>query len=247
MNDINGNIMINHNSSQLSKLTVLLQYTDKIIDETNNLMIDANQKFGQVKDFIIQTEQILNPSVKKINTNNKSFIQKIKKHLFLNKDKTIDSSSIMDQLKKHYECSNIENVLLSMKIIEKKMLEAKIKCLDLFQSNQKEIQLFTDSAKSLNCLHAKLQKNEYQNTNSLIKTETSQEYTYLKDNDNNPEQLLLDFETKQQILHNLTVSINLILDNFMVLLSKTSDFISNGTTHKALEIKTILDKMMIEV
>ena len=239
--------MTNNASLQLSKLTVLLQYTDKIIDETNNLMIDANKQFEQVKNFIIQTEQILNPSINKTNTNNKTFIQKIKKHLFWHKDKPIDSFSIMEQLKKHYECSNIENVLLLMKITEKKMLEAKIKCLDLFQSNQKEIQLFTDSAKSLNCLHAELQKNEYQNTNSLIKTETSQKYTYLKDNDNNPEQLLLDFETKQQILHNLTVSINLILDNFMVLLSKTSDFISNGTTHKALEIKTILDKMMTEV
>ena len=239
--------MTNNASLQLSKLTVLLQYTDKIIDETNNLMIDTNKQFEQVKNFIIQTEQILNPSINKTNTNNKTFIQKIKKHLLGHKDKPIDSSSIMDQLKKHYECSNIENILLSMKIIEKKMLEAKIKCLDLFQSNKNEIQLFIDSATSLNYLNADLQQNEYQNTNSLIKTDTSQKYSYLKDNDNNPEQLLLDFETKQQILHNLTVSISIILDNFMVLLSKTSDFISNGTTHKALEIKTILDKMMIEV
>ena len=239
--------MTNNSSSQLSKLAVLLQYTDKIIDETNNLMIDANQKFGQVKDFIIQTEQILNPNINKTNTNEKTFIQKIKKYLLGHKDRSIDSSSIMEQLKKHYECSNIENVLLSMKIIEKKMLEAKIKCLDLFQSNQKEIQLFTNSAQSLHNSNSEQQENEYQNTNALIKTETSQQYSYLKNNDNHSEQLLLDFETKQQILHNLTLSINLILDNFMLLLSKTSDFISNGTTHKALEIKTILDKMMIEV
>lgn len=239
--------MTNNSSSQLSKLAVLLQYTDKIIDETNNLMIDANQKFGQVKDFIIQTEQILNPNINKTNTNEKTFIQKIKKYLLGHKDRSIDSSSIMEQLKKHYECSNIENVLLSMKIIEKKMLEAKIKCLDLFQSNQKEMQLFTNSAQSLYNSNSEQQENEYQNTNALIKTETSQQYSYLKNNDNHSEQLLLDFETKQQILHNLTLSINLILDNFMLLLSKTSDFISNGTTHKALEIKTILDKMMIEV
>ena len=239
--------MTNNASLQLSKLTVLLQYTDKIIDETNNLMIDANKQFEQVKNFIIQTEQILNPSINKTNTNNKTFIQKIKKHLFGHKDKPIDSFSIMEQLKKHYECSNIENILLSIKIIEKKMLEAKIKCLDLFQSNQNEIQLFANSFKNLNYLNSELQENEYQNTNSLIKTDTSQKYSYLKDNGNNPEQLLLDFETKQQILHNLTVSISIILDNFMVLLSKTSDFISNGTTHKALEIKTILDKMMTEV
>lgn len=245
--NIYGEIMTNNASLQLSKLTVLLQYTDKIIDETNNLMIDANKQFEQVKNFIIQTERILNPSINKTtNINDKTFIQKIKKYLLGHKDKLIDSSSIMEQLKKHYECSNIEKVLLSMKITEKKILEAKMKCLDLFQSNQKEIQLFTDSATSLNYLNA-VQQNEYQNTNSLIKTDTSQKYSYLKNNDNNLEQLLLDFETKQQILHNLTISINIILDNFMVLLSKTSDFISNGTTHKALEIKTILDKMIIEV
>lgn len=239
--------MTHYNSTQLSKLTILLQYTDKLIDETNQLMMDANKQFSQVKNFIIQTEQILNPSINKKNTNEKTFIQKIKKYLLWHKDKPIDSSSIVDQLKKHYECSNIENVLLSMKIIEKKMLEAKIKCLDLFQSNQKEMQLFTNSAQSLHNSNSEQQENEYQNTNALIKTETSQQYSYLKNNDNHSEQLLLDFETKQQILHNLTLSINLILDNFMLLLSKTSDFISNGTTHKALEIKTILDKMMIEV
>lgn len=239
--------MTHYNSTQLSKLTILLQYTDKLIDETNQLMMDANKQFSQVKNFIIQTEKILNPSIQNSHAKTETFTQKIKKYLFGIKDKENNSSSTIDQLQQHYKTSNIEHVILSMKAMEFQLLEAKIKCSDLFQSNQKEMQLFTNSAQSLHNSNSEQQENEYQNTNALIKTETSQQYSYLKNNDNHSEQLLLDFETKQQILHNLTLSINLILDNFMLLLSKTSDFISNGTTHKALEIKTILYKIMIEV
>ena len=59
--------MTNSYSPQLSKLTVLLQYTNKIINDTNSLMNEANKQLSQVKDFIIQTDNILNPSVKNIN------------------------------------------------------------------------------------------------------------------------------------------------------------------------------------
>ena len=153
----------------------------------------------------------------------------------------------MQQLQKHYKSYNIENVLLNMKATEQAMLKAKQTCLDLFESNQNEIKTFEESIATINDLNHTEQKNEYQNTNPFIKSNINQNYNYLKSNDNNLEQqILLDFETQQQILHNLTMSINLILDNFVLLLNKTSDFIHNGTTHKALEIKTILDKMISE-
>lgn len=235
-------------SPQLSKLTVLLQYTNKIINDTNNLINEANKQLNQVKNFIIQTEQILKPSVKNINKKDKTFIQKLKKYLLSSKEEDIDSYLIMQQLQEHYKSYNIENVLLNMKATEQAMLKAKQTCLDLFKSNQNEIKTFEESIVTINDLNNTEQKNEYQNTNSFIKSSVSQNYSYLKSNDNNVEQqILLDFETQQQILHNLTMSINLILDNFMLLLNKTSDFIHNGTTHKALEIRTILDKMMNEV
>ena len=240
--------MTNSYSPQLSKLTILLQYTNKIINETNSLMNEANQQLSQVKDFIIQTEQILNPSVKNINKKDETFIQKLKNHFFSSKEENIDSSLIMRQLQEHYKSYNIENVLLNMKVTEKDMLKAKVTCLDLFESNQNEIKTFKESIDTINCSNNEEQKNEYQNTNPFVKTSVSHNYSYLKSHDSNIEQqILLDFETQQQILHNLTMSINLILDNFMLLLNKTSDFINNGTTHKALEIKTILDKMMNEV
>ena len=240
--------MTNSYSPQLSKLTVLLQYTNKIINDTNNLMNEANKQLNQVKEFIIQTEQILKPSVKNINKKDETFIQKLKKYLLSSKEEDIDSYLIMQQLQEHYKSYNIENVLLNMKATEQAMLKAKQTCLDLFKSNQNEIKTFEESIVTINDLNNTEQKNEYQNTNSFIKSSVSQNYSYLKSNDNNAEQqILLDFETKQQILHNLTISINLILNNFMLLLNKTSDFIHNGTTHKALEIKTILDKMMNEV
>lgn len=240
--------MTNSYSPQLSKLTVLLQYTNKIINDTNSLMNEANKQLGQVKEFIIQTEQIINPSVKNINKKDETIIQKLKKHLFSYKEEVIDSSLIMKQLQEHYKSQNIQHVLLDMKTTEQAMLKAKQTCLDLFESNQKEIKAFKESIDTINCSNNDKQNNEYQNTNPFIKTSVSQNYSYLKSNDNNVEQqILLDFETQQQILHNLTMSINLILDNFMLLLNKTSDFINNGTTHKALEIKTILDKMMNEV
>lgn len=240
--------MTNSYSPQLSKLTVLLQYTNKIINDTNNLMNEANKQLNQVKEFIIQTEQILKPSVKNINKKDETFIQKLKKYLLSSKEEDIDSYLIMQQLQEHYKSYNIENVLLNMKATEQAMLKAKQTCLDLFKSNQNEIKTFEESIVTINDLNNTEQKNEYQNTNSFIKSSVSQNYSYLKSNDNNVEQqILLDFETQQQILHNLTMSINLILDNFMLLLNKTSDFIHNGTTHKALEIRTILDKMMNEV
>ena len=240
--------MTNSYSPQLSKLTVLLQYTNKIINDTNNLINEANKQLSQVKKFIIQTEQILKPSVKNINKKDETFIQKLKKHLLSSKEENIDSYLIMQQLQEHYKSYNIENVLLNMKATEHAMLKAKQTCLDLFKSNQNEIKTFEESIVTINDLNKTEQKNEYQNTNPFIKSSVSQNYSYLKSNDNNVEQqILLDFETQQQILHNLTMSINLILDNFMLLLNKTSDFIHNGTTHKALEIKTILDKMMNEV
>lgn len=240
--------MTNSYSPQLSKLTVLLQYTNKIINDTNNLINEANKQLSQVKKFIIQTEQILKPSVKNINKKDETFIQKLKKHLLSSKEENIDSYLIMQQLQEHYKSYNIENVLLNMKATEQAMLKAKQTCLDLFKSNQNEIQTFEESIITINDLNNTEQKNEYQNTNPFIKSSVSQNYSYLKSNNNNVEQqILLDFETQQQILHNLTMSINLILDNFMLLLNKTSDFIHNGTTHKALEIKTILDKMMNEV
>lgn len=240
--------MTNSYSPQLSKLTVLLQYTNKIINDTNSLMNEANKQLGQVKEFIIQTDKILNPSIKNINKKDDTFIQKFKKHLFGSKDENIDSSLIMQQLQEHYKSYNIENVLLNMKTTEQAMLKAKQTCLDLFESNQNEIKAFEESIDTIKNLNNIEQKNEYQNTNPFIKSSVSQNYSYLKSNDNNvDQQILLDFETQQQILHNLTMSINLILDNFMLLLNKTSDFIHNGTTHKALEIKTILDKMMSEV
>lgn len=240
--------MTNSYSPQLSKLTVLLQYTNKIINDTNNLMNEANKQLNQVKEFIIQTEQILKPSVKNINKKDETFIQKLKKYLLSSKEEDIDSYLIMQQLQEHYKSYNIENVLLNMKATEQAMLKAKQTCLDLFKSNQNEIKTFEESIVTINDLNNTEQKNEYQNTNSFIKSSVSQNYSYLKSNDNNAEQqILLDFETQQQILHNLTISINLILNNFMLLLNKTSDFIHNGTTHKALEIKTILDKMMNEV
>lgn len=240
--------MTNSYSPQLSKLTVLLQYTNKIINDTNNLINEANKQLNQVKNFIIQTEQILKPSVKNINKKDETFIQKLKKYLLSSKEEDIDSYLIMQQLQEHYKSYNIENVLLNMKATEQAMLKAKQTCLDLFKSNQNEIKTFEESIVTINDLNNTEQKNEYQNTNSFIKSSVSQNYSYLKSNDNNVEQqILLDFETQQQILHNLTMSINLILDNFMLLLNKTSDFIHNGTTHKALEIRTILDKMMNEV
>lgn len=239
--------MTNSYSPQLSKLTVLLQYTNKTINDTNSLMNEANKQLGQVKDFIIQTDNILNPSVKNINKKDETFIQKLKKHLFSSKDENIDSSLIMQQLQEHYKSYNIENVLLNMKATEQAMLKAKQTCLDLFESNQNEIKTFEESIDTIKDLNNAEQKNEYQNTNPFIKSNINQNYNYLKSNDNNLEQqILLDFETQQQILHNLTMSINLILDNFVLLLNKTSDFIHNGTTHKALEIKTILDKMISE-
>lgn len=240
--------MTNSYSPQLSKLTVLLQYTNKTINDTNSLMNEANTQLSQVKDFIIQTDNILNPSVKNINKKDETFIQKLKKHLFGSENENIDSSLIMQQLQEHYNSYNIENVLLNMKATEQAMLKAKQTCLDLFESNQNEIKTFEESIDTIKNLNNVEQKNEYQNTNPFIKSSVSQNYSYLKSNDNNvDQQILLDFETQQQILHNLTMSINLILDNFMLLLNKTSDFIHNGTTHKALEIKTILDKMMTEV
>ena len=240
--------MTNSYSPQLSKLTVLLQYTNKIINDTNSLMNEANKQLGQVKEFIIQTDKILNPSIKNINKKDDTFIQKLKKHLFGSKDENIDSYLIMQQLQEHYKSYNIENVLLNMKTTEQAMLKAKQTCLDLFESNQNEIKTFEESIDTIKNLNNIEQKNEYQNTNPFIKSSVSQNYSYVKSNDNNADQqILLDFETQQQILHNLTMSINLILDNFMLLLNKTSDFIHNGTTHKALEIKTILDKMMNEV
>ena len=240
--------MTNSYSPQLSKLTVLLQYTNKIINDTNNLMNEANKQLNQVKEFIIQTEQILKLSVKNINKKDETFIQKLKKYLLSSKEEDIDSYLIMQQLQEHYKSYNIENVLLNMKATEQAMLKAKQTCLDLFKSNQNEIKTFEESIVTINDLNNTEQKNQYQNTNSFIKSSVSQNYSYLKSNDNNAEQqILLDFETQQQILHNLTISINLILNNFMLLLNKTSDFIHNGTTHKALEIKTILDKMMNEV
>ena len=240
--------MTNSYSPQLSKLTVLLQYTNKIINDTNSLMNEANKQLGQVKEFIIQTDKILNPSIKNINKKDDTFIQKLKKHLFGSKDENIDSYLIMQQLQEHYKSYNIENVLLNMKTTEQAMLKAKQTCLDLFESNQNEIKTFEESIDTIKNLNNIEQKNEYQNTNPFIKSSVSQNYSYVKSNDNNADQqILLDFETQQQILHNLTMSINLILDNFMLLLNKTSDFIHNGTTHKALEIKTILDKMMTEV
>ena len=240
--------MTNSYSPQLSKLTVLLQYTNKIINDTNNLINEANKQLNQVKNFIIQTEQILKPSVKNINKKDETFIQKLKKYLLSSKEEDIDSYLIMQQLQEHYKSYNIENVLLNMKATEQAMLKAKQTCLDLFKSNQNEIKTFEESIVTINDLNNTEQKNEYQNTNSFIKSSVSQNYSYLKSNDNNAEQqILLDFETQQQILHNLNISINLILNNFMLLLNKTSDFIHNGTTHKALEIKTILDKMMNEV
>ena len=240
--------MTNSYSPQLSKLTILLQYTNKIINETNSLMNEANKQLSQVKEFIIQTDKILNPSIKNINKKDDTFIQKLKKHLFGSKDENIDSSLIMQQLQEHYKSHNIENVLLNMKATEQSMLKAKQTCLDLFESNQNEIKTFEESIDTIKNLNNIEQKNEYQNTNPFIKSSVSQNYSYVKSNDNNvDQQILLDFETQQQILHNLTMSINLILDNFMLLLNKTSDFINNGTTHKALEIKTILDKMMNEV
>lgn len=239
--------MTNSYSPQLSKLTVLLQYTNKIINDTNSLMNEANKQLSQVKDFIIQTDKILNPSVKDINKKDENFIQKLKKHLFGSKDENIDSSVVMQQLQEHYKSYNIENVLFNMKTTEHAMLKAKQTCLDLFKSNQNEIKTFEESIVTINDLNKTEQKNEYQNTNPFIKSSVSQNYSYLKSNNNIEQQILLDFETQQQILHNLTMSINLILDNFMLLLNKTSDFIHNGTTHKALEIKTILDKMMNEV
>lgn len=239
--------MTNSYSPQLSKLTVLLQYTNKIINDTNSLMNEANKQLSQVKDFIIQTDKILNPSVKDINKKDENFIQKLKKHLFGSKDENIDSSVVMQQLQEHYKSYNIENVLFNMKTTEYAMLKAKQTCLDLFKSNQNEIKTFKESIVTINDLNKTEQKNEYQNTNPFIKSSISQNYSYLKSNNNVEQQILLDFETQQQILHNLTMSINLILDNFMLLLNKTSDFIHNGTTHKALEIKTILDKMMNEV
>lgn len=240
--------MTNSYSPQLSKLTVLLQYTNKIINDTNNLINEASKQLSQVKNFIIQTEQILKPSVKNINKKDETFIQKLKKHLLSSKEENIDSYLIMQQLQEYYKSYNIENVLLNMKATEQAMLKAKQTCLDLFNSNQNEIKTFEESIVNINDLNNTEQKNEYQNTNPFIKSSVSQNYSYLKSNDNNAEQqILLDFETQQQILHNLTISINLILNNFMLLLNKTSDFIHNGTTHKALEIKTILDKMMNEV
>lgn len=239
--------MTNSYSPQLSKLTVLLQYTNKIINDTNNLINEANKQLNQVKNFIIQTEQILKPSVKNINKKDETFIQKLKKYLLSSKEEDIDSYLIMQQLQEHYKSYNIENVLLNMKATEQAMLKAKQTCLDLFKSNQNEIKTFEESIVTINDLNNTEQKNEYQNANSFIKSSVSQNYSYLKSNNNVEQQILLDFETQQQILHNLTMSINLILDNFMLLLNKTSDFIHNGTTHKALEIKTILDKMMNEV